>query len=173
MKNLTILVVLSLSVLSTGCATLSSERGKYSVNGVSGNPIAAMAVAGQVNDQQAQTEICREQMKVAAERGVMFNPASCTRYNVTMASGYGGGYGAGPAGYWGQFGAMTDQNFNLGGIAGIPWQATGGMQYGGTTVVTQPADGVSHADLQRVEEKADDSLRMHAKTRDLLKKIAK
>ena len=68
---------------------------------------------------------------------------------------------------------MTDQNFNLGGIAGIPWQATGGMQYGGTTVVTQPADGVSHADIQRVEEKADDSLRMHAKTRDLLKKIAK
>ena len=123
----TMFALFAVLALTGGCATMSSEPGKYSVSGMTLSPIEATRVASQSYVDQYNAATYRQ----AVQNGYAYPYA-------------GGGYG-------------NDFSFYYGGV--IPAQDGGAA----------PQGEVTREDIERVEGKADDSLKMHKKTREYLK----
>ena len=148
----TALIVAAFVALMSGCAsTMSARNGEFAVSGTNMDPIHATAVAGTVTTNQYNAETQRLVTMKMLDKGMY------------------PGYGVGAYGYGG--GADGDYWFHYRrrGIVPLVQQPAPPPQ----VIVTpgRPANAVPNGqyatqqDLQRVEEKADDSLCMHYKAK--------
>jgi hypothetical protein len=148
-------LMIGVVALMSGCATMSSRPGDFSVSGLTGDPTRATAVAGSVTTRQYDAETQRLNAKKMVERGM--NPAPFAPANV---NGYGYGYGNAHGGdYW--------FNYRSRGI--IPHVQQPAAMPAATLsrgVSAAPAPNGPYAtqqDIARVEGKADDGLCLHWK----------
>ena len=150
MKTTQIALIAALVALMSGCAsTMTARNGEFAVSGYA-DPVTATAVAGNVTTNQYRAETDR----IVAEK--MLDKGMYPGYGAYGTGAY-GGQGAGD--YW--------YHYRSRGI--VPYVQQPAVPQTSVTVVprtaTNPGGYATQQDLQRVEEKADDSLCMHYKAK--------
>lgn len=135
------LAFLMFAAFLTGCAGIQSRPGDYHVNGYTGDPIAATAVAGRVYTEQYNAETYRR----AVESG--------------RAYPYGGGMGGD---YW-----MYYRNYVPAAPVVAPPPAV--VPTGPTSSATVAPTGDALAEAREARRRADAALRMHARLRDRMR----
>ena len=145
MRTLCTLAFLMFAAFQTGCAGIQSRPGDYHVNGYTGDPIAATAVAGRVYTEQYNAETYRR----AVESG--------------RAVPYMGGMGGD---YW-----MYYRNVVPAAPVVAPPPAPSSSVTPGapTSSATVAPTGDALAEAREARRRADAALRMHARLRDRMR----
>lgn len=153
MKTMQIALMIGAVALMSGCATMGSSPGQYSVSGITGDPVQATAVAGGVYMQQYNAETQRIVSTRMVDKGMYPN------------GGYGYGAYGNPGMPVGGFGNDYWYYYRSRGIVPYVQQPAPPQQVIVTPqgTVTAPQGLATQQDLRRVEEKADDALCIHYK----------
>jgi hypothetical protein len=148
----TVLMIAAFVALTSGCAsTMSARNGEFAVSGNGVDPVQATYVAGGVTTNQYRAETDRIIAEKMLDKGM--NPGYGAYGNgLAPVGGYGGG-----SDYWFYYRNVVGQQQTA---PAPPPNAV--MPQGAVTV---PEGYATQQDLQRVEEKADDSLCMHYKAK--------
>ena len=142
MRHVMMLTLLFAAFATSGCATMSSSPGTYSVSGVTTDPIAATAVAGRVYAEQYNAETYRR----AVESG--------------RAYPYPGGMGGD---YWYYYRGVVPAAPP---VVAPPPSSTAVVPTTPTSSVAPSVTGDALAEAREARRRADASLRMHARLRD-------